>query len=331
MPANLPPQYVAAEQKLKTARDPEEKVAILEEMWSLLPKHKGTDKIQADLKRRISKLKKEAEEDRKGRKGFSISVVREGAGQIVVVGPPNSGRSSLVAALTGANLKIAPYPFTTLVPCPAMMPWLDVQVQLVDLPAIAPGHLEFWCINIIRNADAALLVVDASGEDCLDLAEEVVGELDQRQIYLGKRQGPSSDAAREDADKRTILVANKMDLEQARENLPLVSERYAVRFDIVPFSCVAASNEDREALRTSAFALLGVIRIYPKEPGRKPDLKQPFTVKSGSTVLDFAAHVHKDFARALKQARVWGSARFGGQAVSRDYVLRDGDVVELSL
>ncbi len=165
MPANLPPQYIAAEQKLKAARDPEEKIAILEEMWSLLPQHKGPDKIQADLKRRISKLKKEAEEGKKGRKGFSISVVREGAGQIVVVGPPNSGKSSLVAALTGANLKIAPYPFTTLVPCPVMMPWLDVQVQLVDLPAIAPGHVEFWCVNIIRNSDAALLVVDASGEE----------------------------------------------------------------------------------------------------------------------------------------------------------------------
>jgi len=331
VPANLPPQYIAAEQKLKAARDPEEKIAILEEMWSLLPKHKGTDKIQADLKRRISKLKKEAEEGKKGRKGFSISVVREGAGQIVVVGPPNSGKSSLVAALTGENLKVAPYPFTTLLPCPAMMPWLDVQVQLVDLPAVAPGHVEFWCINIIRNSDAALLVVDASGEDCLDRVEEVLGELDQRQIHLGERQRSSSDTARGGGGKRTILVANKMDLGRARENLPLVSELHADRFDVIPFSCVAAVRDTIEALRKSAFTLLDVIRIYPKEPGEKPDLKQPFTIKSGSTVLDFAAHVHKDFARNLKQARVWGSARFGGQAVSRDHLLRDGDIVELSM
>ncbi|MCX6339889.1 MAG: 50S ribosome-binding GTPase [Candidatus Aureabacteria bacterium] len=331
MPANLPPQYIAAEQKLKAARDPEEKIAILEEMWSLLPKHKGTDKIQADLKRRISKLKKEAEEGKKGRKGFSISVVREGAGQIVVVGPPNSGKSSLVAALTGANLKIAPYPFTTLVPCPVMMPWLDVQVQLVDLPAIAPGHVEFWCVNIIRNSDAALLVVDASGEECLDRAEEVMGELDQRQVYLGKRQGPSSDAGQEHPDKRTILVANKIDLGQAHENLSLVSKLYADRFDLVPFSCITGSSGDHETLRRRVFELLNVIRIYPKEPGAKPDIKQPFTVRSGSTVLDFAAHVHKDFARNLKQGRVWGSARFPGQAVGREHLLRDGDIVELSM
>ena len=165
MPANLPPQYITAEQKLKTARDPEEKIAIIEEMWALLPKHKGTDKIQADLKRRISQLKKQAEESKKGKKGFSISVVREGAGQIVVVGHPNSGKSSLVAALTGADIKIAPYPFTTLLPQPAMMPWLDVRVQLVDLPAIATRHIEFWCLNIIRNADAELVAADASDKD----------------------------------------------------------------------------------------------------------------------------------------------------------------------
>jgi uncharacterized protein len=331
MPANLPPQYIAAEQKLKTARDPEEKIAILEEMWSLLPRHKGTDKIQADLKRRISKLKKEAEEGKKGRKGFSISVVREGAGQIVVVGPPNSGKSSLVAALTGANLKIAPYPFTTLIPCPVMMPWLDVQVQLVDLPAIAPGHLEFWCINIIRNSDAALLVVDASGEECLDRAEEVMGELAQRQICLGKRRGASSDAAREDVGTRTMCVANKMDMGNSIEILSLIRERYTERFVIMPFSCTTYNPGDAEALRRSVFALLDVIRIYSKGPGAKADLKQPFTVRSGSTVLDFAAHVHKDFARNLKQARVWGSARFPGQAVGREHLLRDGDVVELSM
>jgi ribosome-interacting GTPase 1 len=323
LPANLPPQYVTAEQKLKSARDPEEKIAILEEMWSLLPKHKGTDKIQADLKRRISQLKKKVEEGKK-KKGFSIGVVREGAGQIVVVGPPNSGKSSLVAALTGANLKIAPYPFTTLLPQPAMMPWLDVRVQLVDLPAVAPRHVEFWCLNIIRNADAALLAADASDGDCLDRLEEALAELDGRQIHLGRREGGA-------AGKRTLLVATKMDIEPARDNFQIINELYAGRFDIAPFSCVTAGGEEREALRKRTFDLLDVIRIYSKEPGAKPDLKQPFTVRKGSTVLDFAAHVHKDFARGLKQARVWGSARFPGQAVGKEHPLQDGDVVELSI
>ncbi|MEJ2744934.1 MAG: TGS domain-containing protein [bacterium] len=323
MPANLPPQYVTAEKRLKSARDPEEKIAILEEMWALLPKHKGTDKIQADLKRRMSQVRKQVEEGKKGRKGFSISVVREGAGQIVIVGPPNSGKSSLVAALTGANLKIAPYPFTTLLPQPAMMPWLDVMVQIVDLPAIAPRHVEFWCLNIIRNADAALLVADASDGDCLDRLEEVLTELDGRQIHLGKRHGGA-------ASKKTMLIATKMDLGQASDHLPLIKELYAERFDVIPFSCINAGDEERDALRKRTFDLLGVIRIYSKEPGGKPDLKQPFTVRAGSTILDFAAHVHKDFARGLKQARVWGSARFPGQAVGKDHKLKDGDIVELS-
>jgi uncharacterized protein len=318
VPANLPPQYVSAEGRLKSAKDPGEKIAILEEMWALLPKHKGTDKIQADIKRRISRLRDEEEKTAARRKGFSVSVVREGAGQIVAAGPPNTGKSSLVSVLAHHGPKIAPYPFTTLMPFPAMMPHLDVKVQLVDLPPIAPGHLEFWMINMLRNADASLLVLDASDGACLDRAGEVIGELARRHLALGE-------------DTRTLIVANKMDLDGAAEGLELLRELWGLRGEVVPFSCLSPSPAEVDALRARAFGLLGVIRIYAKEPGRKPDMEQPFTVRDGSTVHDFAAHVHKDFASGLKQARVWGSARFPGQAVARDHPLRDGDVVELSL
>jgi ribosome-interacting GTPase 1 len=330
MPANLPPQYIAAEQKLKTAKDPEEKIAILEEMWGLLPKHKGTDKIQADIKRRISKLKDEAEKTGRRRKGFSITVEREGAGQVTILGPPNSGKSSLVSALTAAALKTAPYPFTTIVPCPAMMPYKDVQVQLVDLPPIAPGHVEFWLVNLIKNADVCLLVVDASDAECLERAEETLAELDLRHIGLGKR-AESTDGTAGATGKKTLLVANKIDLDDTAATVAVLSKFYATRFEVVPFSCAAPGRHEIDALRERVFSLLGVIRIYSKEPGQKADLEQPFTIRTGATVIDFAAHVHKDFASGLKQARVWGSARFPGQPVSRDYVLKDGDIVELSL
>ena len=330
MPANLPPQYVAAEQNLKKAKGPEEKLAILEEMWSLLPKHKGTDKIQADIKRRISKLKKESEKKGKGKKGFSIRVERMGAGQVAVIGPPNSGKSSLVSLLTNAAPKVAPYPFTTALPDPAMMPYLDIQVQLVDLPPVAPGHVEFWTVNIIRNADAEVFVMDASGEDCLDRMDEVVSELDRRMIGLA-RGGGQRDAPAGYLDKRVLLVANKMDSENAPANLEIIREFHSPAFDIFPFSCAARDEGEVEKLRRAIFDLLGVIRIYSKQPGKKPDMGSPFTIRGGSTLLDFASHVHKDFAKDLKQARVWGSARFAGQAVSRDHVLRDGDIVELNL
>lgn len=317
MPANLPPQYVSAEGKLKSAKEPGEKIAILEEMWALLPKHKGTDKIQADLKRRISRLRNEEEKSAARRKGFSISVVREGAGQVVAAGPPNAGKSSLVSVLAHPGPKIAPYPFTTLLPFPAMMPHLDVKVQLVDLPPIAPGHLEFWMVNLLKNADACLLVLDASDDSCLERAEEALGELAGRHIVPGE-------------ERPALVVANKMDLPGADTGLGLLCELWGKRGEVVPFSCRGASPGEIDALRARVFGLLRVIRIYPKEPGKKPDRAQPFTIPAGSTVQGFAAHVHKDFAEGLRQARVWGSARFPGQAVARDYMLRDGDVVELS-
>ncbi|MCX6356760.1 MAG: TGS domain-containing protein [Candidatus Aureabacteria bacterium] len=325
MPANLPPQYVKAEERLRAAKDPGERIAILEEMWSLLPKHKGTDKIQADIKRRISKLKEQAEKGGGRKKGFSISIVREGAGQIAVLGPPNAGKSSFVSILAHPVSGVAPYPFSTTVPHPAMMPWRDVRVQLVDLPPFAPGHVEHWAVDIVRGADAAVLVVDAAGVTAREDTEWILAEMDRRRITLGAAAGRGGDF------KRTILVANKADLPEAGAAIPAIAGQFGRRFEVVSFSSAAANPAGVESMRTRVFDLLGVVRIYSKEPGRKPDLDQPFTVRAGSTVLDFAAHVHKDFTRSLKQARIWGSARFEGQAVSRGHILRDGDIVELSL
>jgi ribosome-interacting GTPase 1 len=325
MPANLPPQYISAEQKLRGTSDPSEKIAILEEMWSILPKHKGTDKIQADIKRRISKLKKEVDKTDKKSKGSSFNIPREGAGQIAVIGPPNSGKSSFLALLTNTAPKIAPYPFSTIVPYPAMMPYLDVRVQLVDLPPIAPGHLDPSFFNCIRNADAAVLLADTAAHDCLDRLDETIAELAQRKLNLGIK--PPDDAYTQ--FKRTLLILNKLDCRSAQEGQALIQEYYENTFTVLPFSCKDATEKDIDRARATLYDLLEIIRIYSKEPGRKADLNNPFTVKRGATVLDFAAHVHKDFATGLKQARVWGSARFDGQAVRKDHVLRDGDIVEL--
>jgi ribosome-interacting GTPase 1 len=330
VPANLPPQYLSAEKKLRQTKDPREKIAILEEMWSLLPKHKGTDKIQADIKRRISRFKKSAETAGKRGKGFSLKVVREGAGQVVLLGPPNSGKSSLVALLSSAAPKIAPYPFTTALPYPAMMPYEDVQVQLVDLPPVASGHLEFWTVNIIRNADAVLLVADASDERSLDMLEEVISELERRMIGLGAGY-PPPEKEQGYSEKVALLLCNKMDAGDAPVTLELIRGLYSHRFKILPFSCTNPDEGSVERVRASIFELLDVIRVYSKEPGKKLEPGPPFTIKRGATVLEFSAHVHKDFAAGLKQARVWGSARFDGQAVSRDHVLQDGDIVELSV
>src|SRR5262249_60084863 len=128
----------------------------------LLPKHKGTEKLQSDLKQKISRAKDEIEGAKSGGKktGMSHRVQREGAGQVALVGGPNAGKSALLAALTHAHPEVAPYPFTTRVPLPGMMPFEDVQVQLVDTPAITAEHAESFMPNLVRGADGVLFVAD---------------------------------------------------------------------------------------------------------------------------------------------------------------------------
>jgi len=167
MPANLTAQYKAAEERYRQASGHEEKLDGLREMLALLPKHKGTEKLQADLKKRISKLEEEGEHVAKsGHRGPDPGhVKKEGAGQWVILGPPNAGKSSLLAALTNAHPEIADYPFTTRVPQPGMMPFEDALVQLVDTPAAAPEHAESFLPNLARNADGLLLVLDVTADD----------------------------------------------------------------------------------------------------------------------------------------------------------------------
>jgi len=94
---------------------------------------------------------------------------------------------------------------------------------------------------------------------------------------------------------------------------------------------VSVNGNGLEGLKDRLYNLLDVIRIYGKSSDRPADMERPFILKRGSTVLDFAGQVHKDFPEQLKSALVWGSSKFDGQAVAREYVLEDGDIVELQL
>ena len=346
MPANLTPEYLAAEQRFKSAKTTEEKLAALEEMLATIPRHKGTEKMQADLKRRLSKLRAEQARRPQSRAGIIHRVEKEGAGQVVLVGPPNSGKSRLVQRLTHATPEVADYPFTTRVPVPGMMPFEDVQVQLVDLPPVHPDFPESWLYQIIRNADAALLVVDLSDPDLLEDLETTLGQVANAKVYLaGANLSPGFSPAAADvglklgapADampsapgwlrKKTVLVANKIDGASAAENFEVLSELYGARFPMVRVS--AESGEGLDQLRQAAFDLLEVIRIYTKAPGKKLERTAPYILKRGSHLVDLAAHVHQDFLTQLKYARLWGHGAFEGQMVTRDHVLEDKDVVEL--
>ena len=328
MPANLTPEYINAEKEYKAAKTPEEKLACLQRMLSVIPKHKGTDKLQADLKRRIAQLRDRLEQ-RSKKKGPSFRVKPEGAGQIMLIGPPNSGKSTLLAALTNAEPQIADYPFTTRQPMPGMAHYKDVQIQLVDLPPVSREHCESFVFDNIKACNGALLLLDLGAPDPVEDFQETLNLLKEKRVTL---VSPSSEEETRPIGEffvKSLLVINKCDLDPDGELLALVREMIDTS---LPLHVI--SSQERiglDMLVEEVFRLLGVIRIYSKQPGKPPDLDAPFTTPIGTTVLDFAGQVHKDFVHQLKSARIWGSAKFDGQVVQRDYVLQDGDIVELSL
>ena len=328
MPANLPPQYLKAEDEYRKAQIAETRLEKLREMFRFLPKHKGTEKLQSDLKQKISLLKDEHERGKTpGKKvGLSHHVPREGAGQVMLIGPPNAGKSSLLAALSNARPEIAPYPFTTRAPQPGIMMWQEVPVQLVDLPAISAEFVEPWVPNVIRSGDAALLIADLASDDVADAALSVLERLDAAHTEL-VRELPFDNEDESVRHLKTIMAPTKLDADGARDRLEVVREWFAPRFPITPVS--ALTGEGLESLRTATYHLLGVMRVYTKVPGRPADRSKPFTLPLGSTVLDLAREIHRDFEQSLKSARIWGTGVFDGQASKHDHELHDGDVVEL--
>jgi uncharacterized protein len=324
MPANLTPDYLEADRRFKSAKSTEEKLEALEEMQATLPKHKGTEKMQADIKRRLAKLRNEQSKRPASRVGLIYKVDKEGAGQVALVGPPNGGKSALVRALTHATPEVADYPFTTRTPQPGMMAFEDIQFQLVDLPPLHPELHESWVYQIIRNADAALLIVDLSDPDLLEDLETTLTELVKAKVHLGR--GPAPEFAGW-LEKRTLLVGNKRDLGGTEEDLEILRDLYGARFELLAVS--AETGEGLEVLRHTVFEMLDLVRVYTKAPGHKLEKTAPYVLRRGSHLIDLAATVHHDFVAQLKYARVWGHGKFEGQMVNRDYVLADKDVIEL--
>ncbi len=329
MPANLTPQYKAAEERYRRATGYEEKLDGLREMLALLPKHKGTEKLQADLKHRIAKLEDEgAHAARSAHRGPEVGhVKREGAGQWVLVGPPNAGKSSLLKALTHAHPEIGEYPFTTRVPQPGMMEFEDVQVQLVDTPAVAAGHLDGWLPNLVRGADGVLAVLDVAADD-LEAGWGAVLDVLERARVWPRGRPPPPDASPLLVERPVVVAANRSDEDGDGTFAALARE--AVGADLPFFRVSASRGQGLEELRAVLFRELRRLRVHTKEPGKKPDAGRPFVLPEGATVEDLATLVHKDVAVHLKFARIWGThARFEGQQVDRHHALADGDVVEL--
>lgn len=321
MPANLTPQYYTAEENYRQARSPEEKIKTLQEMLAVIPKHKGTERLQGDIKKRIARLKEEGSK-KKQAKGFNpFGVEKQGAGQAVLAGYPNTGKSSLVGVLSRAKVKIAEYPFSTALPVSGMMPYKDTFIQLVDTPPLSLDNIPSGLIGTFKEADILLIIVDASTADCLEQLEGLLQILQEREVIDLSEEGQII------APVPFMVLANKIDQPGAEDNLQVLKE-LRPDLEIRPVSNTGIGLED---LKDRIYEVLGIIRVYGKAAGRPVDMERPFILKQGSTVLDFAAEVHKDFPRKLKSALVWGSSKFDGQAVAREYVLEDGDIVELQL
>ena len=342
VPANLSPEYKAAEASFRKARDPRERLECLREMLRTIPKHKGTEHLQADIKARIKDLGEQLEGGghkagaNVGHGGPTLVVRPEGAAQVVLLGPPNAGKSELHLRLTGSHAQVAPYPFTTQFPQAGMLPFEDIQFQLVDLPPVAPEHPVPWLGTTLQAADAALLVVDVREPSVVEQVEGLRSMLAKLRVTL---LGEGERAAGDDPFAialPTLMLANKAEgLADAQAELQALREMVGAITDETAgtrLPAVAVSAETGLGLGQIApwlFERLEVVRVYTKVPGHGADKSRPFTLRRGQTVGDVARLVHRDLVRTLRYARLWGTSGFDGQQVGPEHPVADGDVVEL--
>ena len=324
MPANLTPEYFKAEKWYKSATTNDEKILALERMLAVMPKHKGTDHLKADLRKKLSKLKDTGTQKKGGSHVDIFHVPRGGAGQIVLIGTPNCGKSSIVAALTNAKVHVADFPFATGGPVPGMVMFEDVQIQLVDMPPITADYSAPGQVGTYRNCDLIAIVIDLSG----DVAEQFgvcMDFLESRNLLIDG-ETPASDDQGNALAKEAFCICTKSDIAPAG-SLDKLKNSCKYAFEFVEIS--AATDAGLEKLPTKLFELLGIIRVYAKPPGKPADMTEPFTLPVGSTVMDLATDIHRQLAEKLKFARIWGTGVYDGQNTQRNHILNDKDIIEL--
>jgi hypothetical protein len=326
MPANLPPQYFEAEKRFRSARDPEEKIAVLEEMLAIMPHHKGTDRLHAVLRQKIAKFSQEAERKLATARRAGFYIAREGAGQVMLVGLANSGKSQLLAAVSEAIPDIAEYPFTTKTPIPGMMKFEDIQIQLVDTPPIGYKEVRVLLSNVLRSADLIAIAMDLSLEPISQVEASLQG---LREARIEPLIDGGSEATPGSYPRKMFIVGNKNDLAGSNENWERLRSKYANMFPLVSIS--AREGRGLEEFRRAIYQALNIIRVYTKTPGTKADLTDPMVLEKGSTLEEAAESLHKDFYQNLKYAVVWGSGKYDGQRVSKGHILQDGDIVEFHI
>ncbi len=328
MPANLPPHYFEAEKRYREAKTPEDKIRALEEMLTIMPKHKGTDKLRASLTSKIAKFKAQAQQRKStSKRETAYNIEKEGALQVAIIGAPNTGKSSLVASLTKATPEIADFPHTTWKPTPGMANFENIQFQLIDTPPITKDFIDPWMADLMRRADVLAILVDIK-DDPFKQFEDTITVLNNLRIYPKEMPIPK-DLSKKPFIKKALLVVNKVDTEKDEEDFEVFLELSELSITCAPFS--SKTHKLKKPFLKKVYEVGEIIRVYTKAPGKEPDLNSPFIMPKDSTLEDLAGKIHKDFLEKLKYAKIWGTSVFDGQMVQKDYVLRDGDVVELHI
>jgi len=355
MPSNVSIEFANAQKKYDAANSPMEKLVALQEMRSTAPSHKGAEKLRADISRKIAKLKNEIERQqataKKKGSGASIAVRKEGAGQVAIVGMPNTGKSTLLNMLSNATVDAAPYAFTTTKPEVGMMDFEGAKVQLVEIPALVQGSSKgkaqgTQLLAVIRNADALIIMHRNNKEKYL-----VVNELEKSKIKVNISK-PGIEI--KPAKFKGIRIAGKKYLKIEEEKLSnflkslgmhncevLLSEPLKTLDSVgqvLDESIVykkalflkPGELKDTASLKKEIFSLLGKVLVYTKKPGKEAEMDNPLVLKKGSTVEQVAGTVHKEIAQKLRYVRVWGSTKFPGQRVAKEYILKNGDIVEIT-
>ncbi|MBN1362104.1 MAG: 50S ribosome-binding GTPase [Sedimentisphaerales bacterium] len=325
MPANLTPDYYKAEEWYRSAATNDEKILALEQMLAVMPKHKGTEHLQADLKRKLSQFKDAATQQKKTGKHVDVfHVPRSGAGQVVLLGTPNTGKSAILAALTNAKVNVADFPFATHAPVPGMVKYEDVQIQLVDMPPITADYMAPGQVGTYRNCDLIAIVIDLSQ----DVEEQILilfDFLESRSLLLDESTS-ATDGQGNVLGRKAFCLCTKADI--ATDGAFELAQKSCDKD--LPFVKVSVeTSAGMDALGKFLFDTLGIIRIYAKPPGKPADMNDPFTLPAGSTVHDLAKAIHRELAEKLKSAKCWGTGVYDGQNVHLTHVLHDRDIVEL--
>ena len=330
MPANLTPQYFDVEKKYKAASTNEERVQWIEELLAIIPKHKGTEKLQAMWKTKMAKLKDAAQKKGGPAKYTGHKVKKSGAGQVVIIGPPNTGKSLLLQTLSDTELSVSENAFSTHEPTPVMMNYENIKIQLVDTPPVTPEFMEDWFPDLVKGSDAVVFILDLADDNCLDFFDGILSNLMDKKIqFIDYREDFPNKLERGWSYKKTLCIGSKIDLIPDNELIDLYREELKPRFHLFPFS--AFNPAEIETLRREIFKILEIIRVYSKIPGKKTERESPFTLPIGSNVMDMAKSVHKDFAENLKFARIWGQHVYEGQRVNYSHILEDEDTIELHM